>query len=154
MENASKALIIAGAILLSILLIAIGMYIYNSSAGTIQDAGSAISTYEKDSFNAQYESYEGPQPGSNVKSMISKLISNGNTYKEEERKLPTLIYQAKAASASVTVPGSSAAVGDKISSYTVGLTTARTAIESKHSYVVEIEYSGLTALVNQITIVY
>ena len=30
MENASKALIIAGAILLSILIIAIGMFIYNS----------------------------------------------------------------------------------------------------------------------------
>ena len=39
MENASKALIIAGAILISILLIAISMYIYNSAQGTIQNAG-------------------------------------------------------------------------------------------------------------------
>ena len=34
MENASKALIIAGAILLSILIIAIGMYIFNSSSNS------------------------------------------------------------------------------------------------------------------------
>ena len=38
MENASKALLIAGAILICILLIAIGMYIYNSAQGTIKTA--------------------------------------------------------------------------------------------------------------------
>ena len=35
MENASKALIIAGAILISILIIAIGMYIYSNSQSSI-----------------------------------------------------------------------------------------------------------------------
>ena len=35
MENASKALIIAGAILISILLIAVSVYIYNASQDTI-----------------------------------------------------------------------------------------------------------------------
>lgn len=34
MENASKALIIAGAILISILLISLGIIMFNSSAGT------------------------------------------------------------------------------------------------------------------------
>ena len=42
MENASKALIIAGAILLSILIIAIGMYIYNSSTNSITNAAGQI----------------------------------------------------------------------------------------------------------------
>ena len=39
MENASKALIIAGAILLSILIIGLGMYIYNMAADAITDTG-------------------------------------------------------------------------------------------------------------------
>ena len=38
MENASKALLIAGAILICILLIAIGMYIYNSANSTVDSA--------------------------------------------------------------------------------------------------------------------
>ena len=36
MENASKALIIAGAIILSILIIALGMYIYQQASGAAQ----------------------------------------------------------------------------------------------------------------------
>ena len=63
MENASKALIIAGAILLSILIIAIGMYIYTSSHNSISEAGSQISEQEKTSFNQQWNTvlafYEG-----------------------------------------------------------------------------------------------
>ena len=44
MENASKALIIAGAILISILIIAIGMYIYTNSESSIRNATSQMST--------------------------------------------------------------------------------------------------------------
>ena len=78
MENASKALIIAGAILLSILIIAIGMYIYNSSQGAIDGAGKQISAQELDTFNRQWEMYEGKQTGANVKSLVSKLSANSS----------------------------------------------------------------------------
>ena len=72
MENASKALIIAGAILLSILIIAIGMYIYNSSTNSIYSAADQISAQDQEAFNSQWTSYEENQPGSSVKSMISR----------------------------------------------------------------------------------
>ena len=39
MENASKALIIAGAILLSIAIIGVGMYVFQNVQETIQDGG-------------------------------------------------------------------------------------------------------------------
>lgn len=39
MENASKALIIAGAILISILLVSLGIIMFNSSKGTTDQAG-------------------------------------------------------------------------------------------------------------------
>ena len=39
MENASKALIIAGAILLSILIIGLGMFIYRQAAGVMNNTG-------------------------------------------------------------------------------------------------------------------
>ena len=59
MENASKALIIAGAILLSILIIAIGMFIYNSAQSTINDSMTSFSTQEIEAFNNNFESYKG-----------------------------------------------------------------------------------------------
>ena len=46
MENASKALLIAGAILLAILIIAIGMFIYNSAQSTINNSMQSMSTQE------------------------------------------------------------------------------------------------------------
>ena len=39
MENASKALIIAGAILLAILIIGLGIFIYRQAANTVSDTG-------------------------------------------------------------------------------------------------------------------
>lgn len=76
MENASKALLIAGAILICILLIAIGMYIYNSANSTVDSAVSQMSQQEKDIYNAKVKSYLGDTiKGSEVKSMIDNIIS-------------------------------------------------------------------------------
>lgn len=76
MENASKALLIAGAILICILLIAIGMYIYNSANATIKSAASQMSQQEKDIYNAKVKPYTGDTiKGSEVISMIETVIS-------------------------------------------------------------------------------
>ena len=76
MENASKALLIAGAILICILLIAIGMYIYNSANATIKSAASQMSQQEKDIYNAKVKPYVGDTiKGSEVISMIETIIS-------------------------------------------------------------------------------
>ena len=52
MENASKALIIAGAILLSILLISLGIMIFNQAQTTVQDSG--MSQAEISTFNSKF----------------------------------------------------------------------------------------------------
>ena len=57
MENASKALIIAGAILLSILLISLGILVYNNAKGTIQDAN--LDSEEAQTFNTKISQYCG-----------------------------------------------------------------------------------------------
>ena len=49
MENASKALIIAGAILLAILIIGLGMFIYNQAADTLD--GAQLDGQKVDSYN-------------------------------------------------------------------------------------------------------
>ena len=55
MENASKALIIAGAILLAILIIGLGVFIYNQASNTVSDTG--MDQIAVRQFNAQFEPY-------------------------------------------------------------------------------------------------
>ena len=87
MENASKALIIVGAILVSILIIAIGMYIYSSSTGSVEDAIAGMKVHEIEAFNKNWSSYEGKQSGSQIKTLINKLAANAQTFEEEEEKI-------------------------------------------------------------------
>ena len=78
MENASKALLIAGAILIAILLIAIGMMVFNSAKGVIDTSSSNMSDTEKTAFNKQFTIYNGVQSGSNLKEIISKVNTNNS----------------------------------------------------------------------------
>lgn len=83
MENASKALIIAGAILISILIIALGVFIYNNSANTVKSAD--MTEYELQAFNSKFERYldGGNTDGSpityaNAKGLIEAIRTNNN----------------------------------------------------------------------------
>lgn len=79
MENASKALLIAGAILIVILLIAVGMVVYRGAQGSIQKAIGSMSSTEKDIHNSQFEPFVGTKvSGSNVRSLLSKMITNNS----------------------------------------------------------------------------
>lgn len=77
MENASKALIIAGAILLSILIISIGIYIYNNSMNSTK---SVVANKELEmqlkQFNGQYEVYEGIQNSNSIKQLLNMASQN------------------------------------------------------------------------------
>lgn len=87
MENASKALLIAGAILICILLIAIGMYIYNSAQGTIQTAAGQMGQKDKEMYNSMIRKYVGnSKKGSDVKQMIEDVISQNSQYVNESGK--------------------------------------------------------------------
>lgn len=81
MENASKALIIAGAILLSILIIGLGMFIYQQASGAM--AGANLDPQKANAYNQEFLNYEGTQTGSNTKALY-KLIENHNrTYTDD-----------------------------------------------------------------------
>ena len=74
MENASKALIIAGAILLAILLISLGILIFNQAQDTVNNSG--MSQAEITAFNNKFLKYEGTQKGSVVKSLVNEVIAS------------------------------------------------------------------------------
>ncbi len=75
MENASKALIIAGAILLSILIISLGILVYNNAKNTVGSAN--LDKQEIQTFNSEWESYAGGnKTASEVKSMVQAVIAS------------------------------------------------------------------------------
>ena len=71
MENASKALIIAGAILLAILLISLGILIFNQAQDTVSNSG--MGQAEAQSFNSKFTKYEGTVKGSVAKSLVQEV---------------------------------------------------------------------------------
>jgi len=87
MENASKALLIAGAILIAILLIAIAMYVYSTSQGNVNQAMASLDVQQIQSLNQAWLNYEGKQTGSQVKALINRLAANANSYREEPEKV-------------------------------------------------------------------
>lgn len=88
MENASKALLIAGAILVCILLIGVGMLVYTSAQGAIGEGVNQMTSQEKDLFNQQFLQYAGTRvSGSNVRALINKVNSNNTQNEDMPEKL-------------------------------------------------------------------
>ena len=85
MENASKALIIAGAILLAILIISLGILIYNQAAGIVNS--NSMSDVEITQFNAQFTQYQGTQSGTSVRALLQEVLSNNMTQDDDNRKV-------------------------------------------------------------------
>ena len=153
MENASKALIIAGAILISILIIAIGMYIYSSSTGSINSAISSMDTQEIEAFNSMWTSYEGTQTGTQVKALINKLIGNANTYQDEEAKVIGLSCTPKKANNTAVNVIYNATAANALTNFINELNNLYTSIEAKHNYTVTFDFQG-TELIRKINIAY
>ena len=138
MENASKALLIAGAILISILIIAIGMFIYNSAQSTINNSMQSMSTQEVQAFNNEFMSFEGKQSGSNIKAMIGTLIANANTYRDEPSKIPVLYFDQVDVSKSLNNVKAVVTKAAEPGNYIKQLNLIRNKVEPKHQYWVSI----------------
>lgn len=149
MENASKALIIAGSILLAILIIAMGVMIFNNAKNAADT--STFDTAEINMFNQKFERYSNNQLGSQVKSLISFAISNASTNKDEPSKLPTVIFVDETGT-DTKVEGQMKASDDN-ETYIDGLGKIRNVIKSTHNYKVTLDYAS-TGLIDKITIDY
>ena len=76
MENASKALIIAGAILISILLIGLGVYIYNQAQNTVSQSN--LNSEIAQAQNQKFEAYKGENITSAQVKQLLQLINTNN----------------------------------------------------------------------------
>ncbi len=77
MENASKALIIAGAILLAILIIALGVYIFNQAKSTTNV--DELTNQQVQAHNNTFFNYEGSINGTQAKALIDAIRNNNQS---------------------------------------------------------------------------
>ena len=128
MENATKALLIAAAILIAIVLISIGVFVLRQG----QDAMSAADMSEAQilAFNANFKTYEGIQRGSQVKALLQR-ISNSNNKGED--------------SAMINVTYNGVTTNDAATIKAMTVTTAS-------YYKVEFTENANTQLINSVTI--
>lgn len=87
MENASKALIIAGSVLIAILVISLGLLIFKSTSGTTDQTQELEKTLEVQQFNSQFLKYCGDSvKGSQVRTLCEVIIAH-NANSENSKKV-------------------------------------------------------------------
>ena len=128
MENATKALLIAAAILVAIIIISLGLAVVRQGQEAISSAD--MSEAEMESFNSKFRTYE----GNNVSTAdVNALLSTVLSHNQNEAKKGTNRF--------VTVEGS-ATLGSSASSIT--------SLSGSNYYTVTCEMSD--GLINKITV--
>lgn len=80
MENASKALLIAGGILISVIILSVLVYMYDVAREMPKAQEQMQEEKELLAFNKKYETYEGEIKGTDVISVTNMAITNNQKY--------------------------------------------------------------------------
>ena len=79
MENASKALIIAGSIIISLVIVSLGILVYRRVSGTVTNAN--LDQQQIEAHNSEYEAYFGDYvSAANTKALLAKIKTNNTQY--------------------------------------------------------------------------
>lgn len=141
MENASKALIIAGAIILSILIIGLGMLIFQKANSATE--GADLSSQKVKAYNSVFEQYVGTQTGINVKALLDEVRSH-NLANASDASLN--IDVQKSSQAATTTPPTAAVTAATVN-------TIRAKIQNGKSYTVDFGYDASTGFIVAVGIV-
>lgn len=104
MDNASKALIMAGAILISVAIVGIGIYIFSAANSMTNDAVSSMETTQVQMFNNQFYQYAAQDSrilGTRALELYNHAVSvkiTPNTKPDEMRKKYLIHYETDPAS--------------------------------------------------------
>lgn len=83
MENASKALLMAGSILIAILVIGVVIYMFNSSSQLFKSSDDIERIEQIEAFNREYEAYNRKlMRGTDIISIINKVNSNNEKHED------------------------------------------------------------------------
>lgn len=94
MENATKALLIAAAVLIAILLISFGVYIINSTGDVINSSSDALGDLEVSQFNKKFNSYEGnSKNGTTVKTLLQTVVTHNKAQTDNSRLVAVTVTE-------------------------------------------------------------
>lgn len=142
MENASKALIIAGAILLSILIISLGIMIYNQASGVVNN--NAVEEVEVQQFNEKFSQYFGEHvSGANVNALVNRVRTNNNKQDDVSKKV---VIKQGSNDAEITLGNKKTNTEDDINS--IEYFTAKTGA----TYIVGVSAYSTGGLISEITV--
>ena len=135
MENASKALIIAGAILLAISIIGIGMYVFTQAKGAVGNIG--MDKEKIAAYNADFEAYEGTVDGSSARALCDTVRNHNLAHTDDAT---TQIVVQTGSAAGVTTPPSATVTAAAVNTIKQGL-------KQGYNYKVDFGYDANTGLI-------
>lgn len=84
MENASKALIIAGAILIVLVIISISIVFFNSTKRNVEETTDKTRAELINIFNSEFRIYDGKQNAANVIEILVKVKTFNSTHPQHQ----------------------------------------------------------------------
>ncbi len=140
MDNASKALIIAGAILIAVMLVSLGVMLYQTAAGVAENTVGTVEALGVTGYNSQFTQYMGNNKKASVaQGLIDKVIANNANADT------TITVKA--------VSGGKFTTANSGTSDATTLTTIRNAITSKDTvYNITVTGYDSTGVITEITI--
>lgn len=136
MENATKALLIAAAVLVAILIISLGLVVFNMAAETVNSQN--LSQQEVQAQNEKFARYDGTNKrGSEVNAMLKTVLQSNMDLKATNKS-----------NGFVSVIGGE---GASIS-LTTGATSITTRADTSKMYDITVNYDSTSGLVNTITV--
>lgn len=119
MENATKALLIAAAVLVAILIISLGLVVYNMAAESVNN-NSSLSAQEIQAFNDQFTQYEGDNVrGTRVNSLLKTALNNNITQQQEGNEGKIVSITAKSCTVSIDLAKKTMVKADSSKMYKV-----------------------------------
>lgn len=139
MENATKALMIAAAVLVVMLIIGLGIGVFNMASEQVDNAGD-MSEYQIQQFNDKFTRYQGTsKSGSDVNAMLTTVFNHNNSQDD--------------ASTCVQVTGTAAGLPSGFGiTNAPGLTTTPTKASTGARYSITCTINATTGLVTTITV--
>mgnify|MGYP004713358291 FL=1 len=132
MENATKALLIAAAVLIAILIISLGLIVYNNSANTVNQAN--LSSQEIQAQNEKFTRYNGTNKrGTEVNSLLQTTLNYNLNTTDDGNK--------------VKVTGKNGAP-----SLQTTATSITTQADTSALYTIEVIYKGAGGLVSEVIV--
>lgn len=119
MDNASKALIIAGAILIAVMLVSLGVMLYNTASGVAEGTIGTVEALGVEGFNAQFNQYMGSGKKASVtQGLIDKVIANN----ANGETTISVTYNGTTASTSTALTNIRNSITSKDVTYTIAAT--------------------------------